>query len=87
MLKNKFLVIAAFCFIGFSFAGDESQEESPSLTARAKTCLKSAANSPLAVAFVTLVGASLMQHVFDFSSNYIPGGEIVEEMIRKDNPH
>lgn len=86
MLKNKFLVIAAFCFVGFSFASEPNQDESPSLTNKVKTCLKSAANSPFTALLVTFMGASLIKNVGDSISAYIPGlgsmDAIVNSLIR-----
>lgn len=89
MLKNKFLVIAAFCFVGFSFASDSDQGESPSLTNKVKTYLKSAAESPVAASVFTFAAASLINHCLDTSSTYIPRvnemGGIVQALIRDDN--
>lgn len=88
MLKNKFLLLAVFCFVGVSFASENDQEESPTFFQKAKASLKSAASSPVAAGLFTLAAAPLIKKGLDISSSYIPKidgmGSIVETFIRKD---
>lgn len=89
MLKNKFLLLAVFCFVGVSFASENDQEESPTFFQKAKGSLKSAYQSPVTPFLITFFAKPMIQSSTKFVCSKLPGvlflSAFVNTWIRKED--
>ncbi len=83
MLKNKFLLLAVFCFVGVSFASENEQEESPTLFQKAKGSLKSAYQSPVTPFMIAFFARPIIQSFISAVSSNFPGGKFVTSWVYK----